>query len=94
MALTRDTLGWTMKATNAVINGVDVPLFKDPKTDDGTKKSARGLLKVLKTDSGYIRVDDVSRQEEKFDSELTTLYIDGEWKKFQTIADIRARLKS
>jgi nicotinamide phosphoribosyltransferase len=40
--ITRDTLGFAMKAT--AINGT--PIFKDPKTDSGTKKSARGLLTV------------------------------------------------
>jgi nicotinamide phosphoribosyltransferase len=44
---TRDTLGWAMKATYAKINGQGVNIFKDPITDDGTKKSAKGLLKVV-----------------------------------------------
>ncbi len=45
---TRDTLGWAIKATYAEIDGKGVNLFKDPKTDDGTKKSATGLLKVVR----------------------------------------------
>jgi nicotinamide phosphoribosyltransferase len=44
--VTRDTYGWAVKATAARVNGVDLPLFKDPKTDDGTKKSLRGFLKI------------------------------------------------
>ena len=35
-----------MKATHAIVNGERIDIFKDPKTDDGTKKSARGLLMV------------------------------------------------
>ncbi|MCB1713210.1 MAG: nicotinate phosphoribosyltransferase, partial [Candidatus Riesia sp.] len=42
--VTRDTFGFAIKATYAKINGVPTPLFKDPKTDNGVKKSAKGLI--------------------------------------------------
>lgn len=45
---TRDTLGWAMKATYCEINGVGRPITKNPITDDGTKKSHSGLLRVVK----------------------------------------------
>lgn len=54
---TRDSLGIAVKATAAVVNGDLVPLFKDPKTDDGTKRSARGLLRVEKEGSEYVLYD-------------------------------------
>lgn len=41
---TRDTYGFAMKATGAIIEGEEVHLFKDPITDDGTKKSFKGFL--------------------------------------------------
>lgn len=41
---TRDTYGFAMKATGAIINGEEHQLFKDPITDDGTKKSFKGFL--------------------------------------------------
>lgn len=44
--VTRDTFGFAMKATSAVINGKRHAIFKDPITADGSKKSAKGLLKV------------------------------------------------
>jgi nicotinamide phosphoribosyltransferase len=44
---TRDTWGFAMKATGATINGVECALFKDPKTDDGTKKSFKGYCKTV-----------------------------------------------
>jgi len=44
--VTRDTFGFAIKTTHGVIDGVPVDLFKDPKTDDGTKRSARGYLRV------------------------------------------------
>lgn len=44
--VTRDTFGMAMKATWAQINGEEHMLFKDPKTDNGVKKSAKGLITV------------------------------------------------
>jgi nicotinamide phosphoribosyltransferase len=40
---TRDTYGFAMKATACEQNGEIVPMFKDPITDDGCKKSAKGI---------------------------------------------------
>lgn len=45
--LTRDTFGLAFKATCIKRNKVWYPIFKDPVTDNGTKKSARGLLMVM-----------------------------------------------
>lgn len=45
--VSRDTLGMAIKATYAVVDAAGLELFKDPKTDDGTKKSARGLIQVV-----------------------------------------------
>lgn len=45
--VTRDTHGFAMKATYAVVKGEEHLLFKDPKTGDGSKKSALGRLVVV-----------------------------------------------
>lgn len=74
---TRDTLGFAMKATYGVVDGKDREIFKDPVTDNGTKKSARGLLKVVLTESGYELVDQVTRDEETYDNKLTTVFNNG-----------------
>jgi nicotinamide phosphoribosyltransferase len=94
---TRDTLGFAMKATNITQNGKDIPLFKDPKTDNGTKKSAKGLLMVdwvtpLSNEKPFLAVFDNQTRENEADGELTTLFKDGEFKKLETIVDIRERL--
>lgn len=44
--MTRDTLGFAMKATYVKVGDKEFAIYKDPKTDDGTKKSAKGLLYV------------------------------------------------
>lgn len=45
---TRDTFGFALKATYGVVNGKELLLYKDPITDDGTKKSARGMVSVFR----------------------------------------------
>lgn len=50
-----------MKATYVEVDGEGREIFKDPVTDDGTKKSATGLLKVIKEEGEYKLIDRVSR---------------------------------
>lgn len=44
---TRDTFGFALKATHTIQNGKEIMIFKDPKTDSGMKKSARGMCAVV-----------------------------------------------
>ena len=94
---TRDTLGFAMKATNIYRNGIDVPLFKDPKTDNGTKKSAKGLLQVQKVSSTttepgkFVLFNNVNRMAEEA-GQLTILFKDGRFHKHETLDEIRNRV--
>ena len=73
---------------------VSRPIFKDPITDDGTKKSATGLLCVTKhNENGYMLVDKVSWETEA-NGELQTIYKDGEFRNQTTLTEIRNRLKN
>ena len=88
---TRDTLGFAMKATYVEIDGKPYSIFKDPKTDSGTKKSAKGLLQVVQ-DGDTLKVNqDVSWDQEK-QGLLRTVYLDGKITVSDTFADIRSRL--
>lgn len=88
---TRDTLGFAMKATYVEVDGKPYSIFKDPKTDNGTKKSAKGLLQVVQ-DGDTLKVNqDVTWEEEKR-SLLRTVYLDGKITVSETFADIRSRL--
>lgn len=88
---TRDTLGFAMKATYVEIDGKPYSIFKDPKTDSGTKKSATGLLQVVQ-DGDTLKVNqDVSWDQEK-QGLLRTVYLDGKITVSDTFADIRSRL--
>jgi len=61
---TRDTFGFAMKATYVEIDGVGREIFKNPITDDGTKKSATGLLRVEKNADGeYYLIDRIPASE-------------------------------
>jgi nicotinamide phosphoribosyltransferase len=88
---TRDTFGFAMKATNVTIDGVEKPIFKNPKTDNGLKKSLRGRIAVLKnTETGdYYAVDEASDWALQ-KSELKTVWKDGVFYKMFGFDDVRA----
>jgi len=84
---TRDTFGFAMKATYGEVNGEGRDIFKDPVTDSGVKKSARGLLRV---EGGKLYQQQTVEQERKGD--LQTVYKNGIPYRKQTLAQIRKRL--
>lgn len=89
---TRDTFGFAVKATNSTINGVEVPIFKEPKTDS-KKKSAKGRMFVANVGHTYTMTDMVS--EELFRDEENQLQVfrrDGEVKRKTSLDTIRQRL--
>lgn len=88
---TRDTFGTAMKATYVVVDGEGREIFKNPVTDDGTKRSATGLLNVQKENGRFVLYDKVSWDDEA-KSELKTVFKDGKITKEFTLAEIRATL--
>lgn len=89
---TRDTFGTAMKATYVVIDGQAREISKNPITDDGTKKSATGLLQVKKENGKYVLYDKVSWEEEKL-SELKTVFKDGKLVKEVSLKEVREELR-
>ena len=89
---TRDTFGFAMKATYGEVNGQGRAIFKDPVTDDGTKKSAKGLMKIIKENDSYTLIDEVSWEEEK-QGELKEVFRDGELLIEHTLQEIRDRAR-
>jgi nicotinamide phosphoribosyltransferase len=67
-------------------------IFKDPITDDGVKKSARGLLQVVKDENGELVMNDQVSWKEENTGELIPIYTDGEFLNETTYADIRSRI--
>lgn len=74
--VTRDTFGFAMKSTSGVVNGERREIYKDPKTDSGLKKSARGLLRVY-TDGGEYCVAQQQSETEEMEGSLRTVYFNG-----------------
>ena len=90
---TRDTFGFAMKATYGEVNGEGREIYKDPITDDGTKKSAKGLIKIEKQNGSYQLIDQVSWEEEQ-KGELKEIFRDGKLIVDDTLAEIRKRVKA
>lgn len=55
--ITRDNFGIAVKSTYAQVDGIGIELYKDPKTGDGTKKSARGLLRVEYENGTFVQYE-------------------------------------
>ena len=90
--VTRDTDGYAVKATFAKVDGKDREIFKDPKTDDGTKKSAKGLVAVFKDEQGQFYLKDQASWQDVNNCEFVPVFADGELLTEYSLADIRARL--
>jgi nicotinamide phosphoribosyltransferase len=91
---TRDTLGIAVKSTYCEVNGESREIFKDPVTDDGTKKSARGLLVVAKdVDGEFVLADRCCKNLENFGF-LTTVFEDGKLVREHSLKEIRERLQN
>jgi len=88
--VTRDTNGSAMKATSVKIDGEDVAIQKAPKTDS-SKKSAKGLLKVIWVKGvGLQAVQDVTRKEFLApDNLLKPIFRNGKLLQEVTLQDVR-----
>lgn len=89
--MTRDTLGFAMKATwYETFDGELVELYKDPKTADASKKSARGKL----------RVNENMELEQQCDSDegglLQPIFVSGEFihENIPSFSDIRNNFRN
>jgi nicotinamide phosphoribosyltransferase len=92
--VTRDTYGFAMKATYGEVNGEGRAIFKDPKTDDGTKKSAKGLMAVhIDSETGEYFLKDNCTWAEEAEGEFKTVFKDGVLVVDWALGDIRERIK-
>lgn len=93
--VTRDTYGFAVKATYGQVNGEGRDIYKDPVTDSGTKKSARGIIKIIDgtffdevkgdTPDGPMSFDKLMATE----CDLKIVFKDGTLMKDQTLSEIR-----
>jgi nicotinamide phosphoribosyltransferase len=85
-----------MKATYAVVNGEERLLFKDPVTDNGTKKSQRGLVAVVEAYGQPRLVDGLDRKayDETYKNIdlLEVVFEDGKLLRDESLSEIREML--
>lgn len=107
---TRDTFGFAMKATYGEVtfqhdsDGFLVDkreIFKAPITDDGTKRSKKGLLQVIETINPHIPIEenkmwvkDQCSWEEESSGELKTIFKNGLLMRETTLEQIRNKLNN
>lgn len=87
---TRDTFGFALKSTLCVVNGQEIEIYKDPKTDNGIKKSLKGRVIVHRVGGKLIAID---QQAYDTNNELKTIFHNGSTFNRTTLAEIRARVR-
>lgn len=93
--VTRDTFGLAFKCTACKINGEWKQVFKDPVTDSGMKRSAKGLLAVIPDvyTGEYTLHENVSEEVERSSWNcLRTVFSDGKLVSETTLTQVRERL--
>ena len=98
--VTRDTFGFAMKATEIIKDGKNIPIYKDPITDNGGfKKSAKGIPVVYKsenwteTNNDYVLVD-MNTQESLEKCELQKVFSNGTLLVVEDFAIVKERVRA
>lgn len=92
---TRDTFGFALKSTSVTINGDEKQIFKDPVTDDGTKKSQKGRVAVGIKDGRLFYQDGFTAKDEiPFANQLSVIFENGKTWQRASLNGIRTRLKN
>jgi nicotinamide phosphoribosyltransferase len=89
---TRDTCGFAMKATHCQIDGKGYDLYKDPITDSGVKKSAKGRLAVIKDNNGELILVNCATPNIEAQSLLQPIWEDGKFLQLTTFRQISQRI--
>ncbi|AKO60978.1 nicotinamide phosphoribosyl transferase [Pseudoalteromonas phage H101] len=88
----RDSYSIAVKGCHSVIDGVETPMQKNPKTAAESKKSAKGLLRVEKEGDNYVLYDQQTPEQEQ-QGELKTVFLNGKLMYETSLAEIRQRVK-
>ena len=93
---TRDTVGFAAKGAWFEANGIGYDIFKDPVTDDGTKKSLKGKIAVMYDmyeDKEYT-VKTQCTDEEENQGVLQVIYENGNFYNQTTLTEIRGKVNT
>ena len=88
---TRDTFGFAAKGAWFENDGVGHNIYKDPISDDGTKKSLKGFCAVHELDGEYSVQTECTKEEENTGI-LQVIYEDGKFYNQTTLTDIRSKI--
>ena len=91
----RDTFGFALKTTYSVVDGKEYMLYKDPITDDGEKKSNKGMVAVIQNGNTLECIDNLDKDSKyKLASKdlLKTVFLNGIQFRRHTLTEIRERL--
>jgi len=91
--VTRDTFGFAMKSTWVEIDGEGRPIFKDPVTDNGIKKSAKGRLAVVHDDDGVLSLINEATPEQEALSLLQPVWANGQFLTYDAFDQMRERAR-
>lgn len=89
---TRDTFGFAAKGAWFEADGKGYDIYKDPITDDGTKKSLKGRCCVTKWEDDYEVLTQCSAEQER-EGELRVIFEDGVLYNETTLTEIRKKLQ-
>ena len=87
---TRDTFGFAAKGAWFQTDEASYDIYKDPITDDGTKKSLKGLVAVTE----QLEVLTQCTVEQEVSGILQTIYEDGKFYNQTTLAEVREKLNN
>ena len=91
---TRDNQGNAVKCTYVEINGKGVEVFKDPVTDGGSKKSAKGLVGIFLNGDDSLRLEDQLTWEQEKRGLLETVYVNGGFENEITLEQVREKINN
>jgi nicotinamide phosphoribosyltransferase len=92
---TRDTFGFALKSTLCVIDGEERFIYKDPKTDDGIKKSQTGAVAVFIGDFDNVYyIDELTRDHATHGNIMRPIFEDGKLLIDDTLQSIRDRMSN
>lgn len=90
---TRDTFKMAVKATWVQVNGEGRDIFKDPITDDGSKKSATGRLAVRRWATGEPYLIEHATEDQEESQMLGLVFENGEFYRHQSFEQVRHTLR-
>lgn len=85
---------FALKSTLCVINGDEKQIFKDPKTDNGIKKSQKGRVVVLRDGNSFKFTDSLYLNDSVKGDQLVEIFRDGKLLVDDSFSQIRNRLAS